>query len=233
MTNKPLLEHTQLPSNLLAEILYPCKTPTKVGNFQAKCAYLHKGDSYRGIVFAPDNEDWLKDIAPGTVIKTQRIRPCTSSQYPGEYMGDALPLKDQNFNRKIHHIFYEDLPDILRIAAKMIEEHNQKQPTEYNCSGTIKEDLPYRNSAQWAEIIKQTIKKTEKFQVSPFSTILLSAYLSANFEDFWLGDVELKANGYPRWQAIFSRAVCSLTKDGFILNIPGKKYHYQWNPINE
>ena len=232
MTNEPLLEHTQLPSNLLAEILYPCKTPTKAGNFQAKCAYLHEGDSYRGIVFAPDNEDWLKDIAPGTVIKTQRIRPCTSSQYPGEYMGDALPLKDQNFNRKIHHIFYEDLPDILRIAAKMIEEYNQKQPTEYNCSAPIKKDLPFRSKAQWAEIIKNTIIQTEKLQSSPFSTLFLSAYLSANFQDFWPGDIEVRGNGYPRWQITLSRAVSLLVKDGFIHKHPKGKYHYQRNAFN-
>ena len=233
MTNQPLLEHTQLPSNLLAEILYPCKTLTKAGNFQAKCIFLHESDSYRGIVFAPDNENWLKDIQPGTVIKTQRIRPCTNPVYPGEYMGDALPLKDQDFNRKIHHIFYEDLPDILRIAAKMIEEHNQKQPAKDKCLAPIKEELPFRSKAQWAEIIKETIKKTEKFQTSPFSTLLLNAYLSANFEDFWPGDIEPNANNYPRWQVMLSRAVSSLVKDGFIQKLPKGKYHYQWDAFNE
>ena len=228
MTNQPLLTQATLPSNLLAEILYPCKTVTKAGNFQAKCVYLHEGESHRGIVFGPDNEDWLKEIPPGTVIKTQRVRPCTNSLYPGEYMGDALPKKDQNFNTQIQHLFYEDLPYILRVLAKVIEEHNEKQsPKGMDSAATIPECLPFRSKAEWAAIIKDMIIKTKKFSESPFSTILLSAYLSANFSDFWPGDIEVKSSGYPRWTIILSRAVALLVKEGFICKLPGKKYHYE------
>ena len=232
MANDLFSSESELPPSLDAEILYPCKSVNKAGNVQAKCIYFHEGKQYRGIVFGPDNEDWLKDVPSGTLIKTQRVRSCTNPDYPGEFMGDALPLQHQSLNPKMIDVSYDDLPNILRTAANMIESFNQKQPVKHDCPAPIKEDLRYRNSAQWAEIIKETIKKTEKFQTSPFSTLLLNAYLSANFDDFWPGDVELKANGYPRWQAIFSRAVCSLVKDGFILNIPGKKYHYQWDAFN-
>lgn len=233
MANDLFSIESELPPSLDAEILYPCRTLTKAGNVQAKCIYFHEGKQYRGIVFGPDNEDWLKEVPSGTLVKTQRVRSCTNPDYPGEFMGDALPLLHQSLSRKMINIVYDDLPNILRTAASMIESFNQKQFTEHQNPTPIKEDLPFRSKAQWAEIIKNTIINTEKLKGSPFSTLFLNAHLSANFQDFWPGDIQVKANGYPRWQVILSRAVSLLVKDGFIQKLPKGKYHYQWDAFNE
>ena len=232
MTSDLFSSESELPPSLDAEILYPCKSVNKAGNVQVKCIYFHEGKQYRGIVFGPDNEDWLKDVPSGTLIKTQRVRSCTNPDYPGELMGDALPLQHQSLNRKMINISYDDLPNVLRTAASMIESFNQKQFTKDKNPAPIKKDLPFRSKAQWAEIIKNTIIQTEKLQRSPFSTLFLSAYLSANFQDFWPGDIEVRGNGYPRWQITLSRAVSLLVKDGFIHKHPKGKYHYQRNAFN-
>ena len=229
MPNAALATEPSLPPNLDAQVLYACKSLTKVGNVQAKCVYLHEGKQYPGIVFGSNNETWLKEIPSGTLVKTERVRPCTNPSYQGELMGDVMPIQVQSINKPIAILSYEDLPDMLRTAASIIEAFNKQQPAQDNFSASAKKDLPYRSVVQWAEIIKETIAKNDKFQTQPFSTIRLNAYLSTNFEDFWEGDIEAQANEYPRWQTKLSRAVILLVKTNFIVRIPGKKYHYRWN----
>jgi len=130
---------TELPSNLDARILYLCQTPAKTGHHQAKCVYLHEKQELKGIIFSPDNEDWFQNLQPDSIVKAEKISPCTHPNYQGEYKGAAIPLAKQDSNLLLFEPnslpcdkWYpwvnehaqrsiNQLPDVLREAANNIE----------------------------------------------------------------------------------------------------------------
>ena len=125
----------ELPFSCNARILNLCQTLTKTGHHQAKCVYLHEGQEFKGIIFAPDNEDWFQNLQPDSIVKAEKVSLSSHPEYIGEYKGGAMPLARQDSSLllfesnslldllgdehkpiPIHH-----LPHMLKEAANDIE----------------------------------------------------------------------------------------------------------------
>ena len=214
----------QLPTELPAKIHYVCKSKTKAGNYQAKCSYLYNNREYPGIVFAPDNENWFEDLAPGTVNKTKRVEPGKHPDFPGDLKGDALRLAQQQELTPAPSNPLATLPELLRQAADLIEQLTgqvaQTSPTE-----PAKPDLKYRTQQDWANVI-ESILITVSVVHKAFSAIMLNAYIESTFHDFWPGDTSQLKKG-PRWKAATTRALSVLLDYGTIQRIKGTSHHYE------
>jgi hypothetical protein len=224
-----------LPTELTAKFLYLCKNPTINGTQQAKCSFLHDGKEYRGILFAPDGEQWFEEVAQDTLIKACRISPCDNEKYPGEYKGTALPLNQQPLEMLYTPVKTESvvidmslMPVYLREAAATIETllaASNKAPAAQPQDQAQKK-LPYRSIVQWADEIAKIIGANNTFQVKPFSALSFNGYMDHYFDDFWEGDLEVIKNG-PRWRQQVSSALRRLVDCSFIEHTPGMQKHYQ------
>jgi hypothetical protein len=224
-----------LPTELTAKFLYLCKNPTINGTQQAKCSFLHDGKEYRGILFAPDGEQWFEKVAQDTLIKACRISSCDSEKYPGEYKGTALPLNQQPLEMLYTPVKTESvvidmslMPVYLREAAATIETllaASNKAPAAQPQDQAQKK-LPYRSIVQWADEIAKIIGANSTFQVKPFSALSFNGYMDHYFDDFWEGDLEVIKNG-PRWRQQVSSALRRLVDCSFIEHAPGMQKHYQ------
>ena len=226
------------PAIVDAEILYHLASLTKTGHMQAKCAYLHEGKRYEGIIFSQDNEYWLKDVPVGSTIKAERIRPCTYPEHFGQYMGSTLCFNSQpngiipNILEPQNNEFYtSSLIQLLRSAADQLErlqpkilETNQikKEPTKIQAP--VK--LQYKRSDEWATIIKKIVTEIDRFTTKPFSGISLNAYIDASYTDWEEGDLEMLSSG-PRWKIMVHSALMNLLEYNFIEKVPGTKKHYR------
>jgi hypothetical protein len=224
-----------LPTELTAKFLYLCKNPTINGTQQAKCSFLHDGKEYKGILFAPDGEQWLEEVAQDTLIKACRISPCDNEKYPGEYKGTALPLNQQPLEMLYTPVKTESvvidmslMPVYLREAAAAIETllaAPNKTPA-LQPQKQVQRKLPYRSINQWADEIVKIIGANNTFQVKPFSALSFNGYMDHYFNDFWEGDLEVIKNG-PRWRQQVSSALRRLVDCSFIEHTPGMQKHYQ------
>jgi hypothetical protein len=224
-----------LPAELTAKFLYLCKNPTINGTQQAKCSFLHDGKEYKGILFAPDGEEWFEEVAKDTLIKACRISPCDNERYPGEYKGTALPLNQQPLEVVYTPVKTESvvidmslMPVYLREAAATIEAllaAANRAPAE-QAQEQAQKKLPYRSINQWADEIVKIIGANNTFQVKPFSALSFNGYMDHYFNDFWEGDVEVIKNG-PRWRQQVSSALRKLVDCSFIEHTPGMQKHYQ------
>lgn len=220
-----------LPTELTAKFLYLCKNPTINGTQQAKCSFLHDGKEYKGILFAPDGEEWFEEVMKDTLIYACRISPCNNEKYPGEYKGTALPLDQQPLEMLYTPVKTESvvidmslMPVYLREAAATIEAllaAANKKPVEQ-----AQKKLPYRSINQWADEIVKIIGANNTFQVKPFSALSFNGYMDHYFNDFWQGDLEVIKNG-PRWRQQVSSALRKLVDCSFIEHTPGMQKHYQ------
>jgi hypothetical protein len=226
------------PANLDAKILFHLPSLTKAGHMQAKCLYLHENKEYIGIIFSQDNEHWLKDVLPGTLIKAERIRPCTYPDYAGQYMGSTLCFNSQPSgiipkllepqNSKFSTL---SLIELLRSAADQLEtmqlktiETNNIQEIPAKIKPPVK--LTYKRSDEWKTIIKKIIMESNSLRTKPFSGISLNAYIDASYTDWEEGDLEMLKNG-SRWKMLVSVALGNLLQDNFIEKVPGTKKHYR------
>jgi hypothetical protein len=224
-----------LPTELTAKFRYLCKSRTIHDSLQAKCSFLHDGNEYSGILFAPDNEEWLANVSEGTLIKACRISPCEDEKYKGEYKGTALPLEQQSLDMVWQPVKTEtvlidmsNMPNVLREAASMIElllALANKEPEE-SLEEKSTSSLPFRSSSQWADEIVKIIGANLNFQSKPFSAISLNAYIESCFNDFWEGDL-LKLNTGIRWRRMITPALARLMDCSFIERVPGTQKHYQ------
>ena len=220
----------QLPTELPAKIHYVCKSKTKAGNYQAKCSYLYNNREYPGIVFAPDNENWFEDLAPGPVIKTKRVEPGKHPDFPGDLKGDALRLAQQQELTPAQSNPLATLPELLRQAADLIEQLTgqvvQTSPVE-----PLKPDLKFRSLPEWVNTIEPILITVPAFHKA-FSCIMLNAYLETMFDDFWPGDhVELKKGSKgsprPRWKESTTKALPILLENGVIQRVKGTSRHFE------
>ena len=226
------------PPIIDARIKYQLSSLSKTGQRQAKCDYLYDGKEYKGIIFSQDNEDWLKDVEPGVVIKAENITPCKYDRYKGEYMGRASPISLQP-KGVIPDILKVDnnAPDILsliqllRSTADQLEtmqpkaiKTNNLQEIPAKIKPPVK--LPYKRSDLWETIIKKIVMEVNNFKTKPFSGISLNAYIDASFADWEEGDLEKLTSG-PRWKIMVHGAVMNLLEDNFIEKVPGYKKHYR------
>jgi hypothetical protein len=227
---------TLLPTELTAKFRYLCKSRTIHDSLQAKCSFLHNGNEYSGILFAPDGEEWFANLTEGSLVKAYRVGPCEDERYKGEYKGTALPLEQQSLDMvwepvktKTVLIDMSNMPDVLREAASMIElllalvnkEPEQKPKEEAS------KDLPFRSSIQWADEIVKIIRSNQNFQTKPFSAISLNAYIESCFNDLWEGDLTKQYKGSPRWRRMITPALVRLMDCSFIERVPGTQKHYQ------
>jgi hypothetical protein len=226
------------PANLDAKILFHLSSLTKTGHMQAKCLYLHENKEYIGIIFSQDNEHWLKDVPPGTLIKAERIRPCTYPDYAGQYMGSTLCFNSQpngiipNILEPQNSEFYtSSLIELLRSAADQLEklqtktlETNQIKKEPIKIQVPVK--LQYKRSDEWATIIKKIVTEIDRFTIKPFSGISLNAYIDASYTDWEEGDLEMLSSG-PRWKIMVHSALMNLLDFNFIEKVPGTKKHYR------
>lgn len=231
-----------LPSELDARIRYICDKRTIHGSVQAKCWFLHEGQEYSGILWAPDDGEWLADVPEGTILRARNIGPCQDERYKGEYKGTALPPEQQSLQicKKIEPTKEEqplliidiaDIPNILKEAASMIEillaTVNTFAEKEAFASAKQKPvDPVFRSSNQWADEIAKIIGANRNFQIKPFSAISLNAYIESCFDDFWEGDLQVMKNGV-RWKLQTSSALKKLVESSFIEKVPGTQKHYQ------
>jgi len=224
-----------LPTELTAKFLYLCKNPTINGTQQAKCSFLHDGKEHKGILFAPDGEQWFEGVAQDTLIKACRISPCNNEKYPGEYKGTALPLNQQPLEMLYTPVKTESvvidmslMPVYLREAAAAIETllaASNKTPA-LQPQEQVQRKLPYRSINQWADEIVKIIGANNTFQVKPFSALSFNGYMDHYFNDFWEGDLVVIKNG-PRWRQQISSALRRLVDCSFIEHTPGMQKHYQ------
>ena len=226
------------PANLDAKILFHLSSLTKTGHMQAKCLYLHENKEYIGIIFSQDNEHWLKDVPPGTLIKAERIRPCTYPDYAGQYMGSTLCFNSQPsgiipsiLEPQNSEFSTLSLIQLLRSAADQLEtlqpkaiETNNIREIPAKIKPPVK--LPYKRSDQWETIIKKIVIEINNFKTKPFSGISLNAYIDASFANWEEGDLEMLTSG-PRWKIMVHGAVMNLLEDNFIEKVPGYKKHYR------
>jgi hypothetical protein len=226
---------TLLPHELTAKFRYLCNKRTVHGSLQAKCYYIHDGQEYSGILFAPGNEEWFEGLQEGTLIKACRISPCEDEKYKGEYKGTALPLEQQSLEMLWEPVKTEtvlidmtNMPNVLREAASMIElllalvnQNPEQKPKE-----KAAKDLPFRSSVQWADEIVKIIGANRNFQSKPFSAISLNAYIESCFDNFLEGDL-LKLGTGVRWRRMITPALARLMDCSFIERVPGTQKHYQ------
>jgi hypothetical protein len=226
---------TLLPTELTAKFRYLCKSRTIHDSLQAKCSFLHDGNEYSGILFAPDGEEWFANLTEGALVKACRVGPCEDERYKGEYKGTALPLEQQSLDMvwtpvKTEAVIIDmsNMPNVLREAASMIElllALVNKEP-EQKLKEEAPKDLPFRSSVQWANEIVKIIGANRNFQSKPFSAISLNAYIESCFNDFWEGDL-LKLNTGIRWRRMITPALARLMDCGFIERVSGTQKHYQ------
>ena len=224
-----------LPTELTAKFLYLCKKPTIHGTQQAKCSFLHDGKEYKGILFAPDGEEWFEEVAKHTLIKACRISPCDNKNYPGEYKGTALPLNQQPLEMLYTPVKTESvvidmslMPVYLREAAAVIEAllaASNKAPAEQTQEQAQKK-LPFRSKALWEGIVRDIILENKRFYSQPFSTLSINSYIDACFDDLWEGDLQLIA-GKVRWRAQVTAAISALLDYQIIERVPGMQKHYR------
>lgn len=235
-------EEMMLPTELDARVRYICDKRTIHGSMQAKCWFLHEGQEYSGILWAPDNGEWLADIPEGTILKARNIGPCQDQRYKGEYKGTALPLEQQSLqicnkteppkeDQPLLIIDMADMPNVLREAASMIEMLLAivNKSAEKQAFLSVKQkpvNPPFRSSNQWADEIAKIIGANRNFQIKPFSAISLNAYIETCFDDFWEGDLYVVKNG-ARWRLQVSAALKKLVDSRFIERVPGTQKHYQ------
>jgi hypothetical protein len=195
---------------------------------------LHGNKEYSGILFSPDNEEWFSELEPGTILKAERISPCLDERYAGEYKGTALPLANQSFQKTIQPVTssteIENALSMLRQALSILELYKEKS-TENACEiqkAELEKSAPkFRGSVEWSDIIRGIIGSNTRFQVSPFSTISINAYIESSFDDFWEGDLLKMYKDQPRWRRMVSAAISHLLDFGFIERVPGTQKHYQ------
>lgn len=226
------------PPIIDARIKYQLSSLSTTGHMQAKCVYLHEDKEYIGIIFSQDNEHWLKDVPPGTLIKAERIRPCTYPNYAGQYMGSTLCFNSQP-NGIIPIILKPQnsefstlsLIQLLRSAADQLEtlqpkviETNNIQEISVKIKPPVK--LPYKGFDEWETIIKKILMEVNNFKTKPFSGISLNAYIDATYTDWEEGDLEMLSSG-PRWKIMVHSAVMNLLEDNFIEKVPSYKKHYR------
>ena len=226
------------PANLDAKILYHLSSLTKTGHMQAKCLYLHEKKEYIGIIFSQDNEHWLKDVPPGTLIKAERIRPCTYPDYAGQYMGSTLCFNSQPndiissiLEPQSNEFCTSSLVELLRSAADQLErlqpkaiEINEIKEIPAKIKSPIK--LKYKRSGDWKVILKNMIETSDKLNSQEFSGISLNAYIDMWYKDWEEGDLEMLSSG-PRWKIMVHSALMNLLNCNFIERVPGTKKHYQ------
>lgn len=205
---------------------------------QAKCLYLHEKKEYIGIIFSQDNEHWLKDVPPGTLIKAERIRPCTYPDYAGQYMGSTLCFNSQPngiipsiLEPQNNEFCTSSLVELLRSAADQLErlqpkaiEINEIKEVPAKIKSPVK--LKYKRSEDWKVIIKNMIETSDKLNSQEFSGISLNAYIDMWYKDWEEGDLEMLSSG-PRWKIMVHSAVMNLLNCNFIERVPGTKKHYQ------
>lgn len=226
------------PAIVDAEILHHLASLTKTGHMQAKCAYLHEGKRYEGIIFSQDNEYWLKDVSVGSTIKAERIRPCTYPEHFGQYMGSTLCFSSQPsgiipsiLEPQNSEFSALSLIQLLRSAADQLEtlqpkaiKTNNIQEIPAKIKPPVK--LPYKRSDGWETIIKKIVTEIDRFTIKPFSGISLNAYIDASYTDWEEGDLEMLSSG-PRWKIMVHSALMNLLEYNFIEKVPGTKKHYR------
>ncbi len=241
MTYEELLfpeSKVSFPANLDAKILFHLSSLTKTGHMQAKCLYLHEKKEYIGIIFSQDNEHWLKDVPPGTLIKAERIRPCTYPDYAGQYMGSTLCFNSQPndiipsiLEPQNNEFCTSSLVELLRSAADQLErlqpkaiEINEIKEVPAKIKSPVK--LKYKRSEEWAVIIKNMIVASDNLSSRAFSGISLNAHIDACYKDWEEGDLEMLSSG-PRWKIMVHGALMSLLNYNFIEKVPCTKKHYK------
>lgn len=225
-----------LPHELTAKFRYLCNKRTVHHSLQAKCYYVHDGQEYSGILFAPDGEEWFENLTEGTLIKACRVSPCEDEKYQGEYKGTALPLDQQSLEMLYTPVRTESIvidmslmPVYLREAAATIEAllaaANEK-PAEQPAKPIDKNAL-FRSRAEWEVIVKDTITNNKRFYLQPFSTIAINSHIDACFDDFWQGDLVENSLGKIRWRTQVIAVIANLILSKFIERVPGMQKHYQ------
>ena len=241
MTYEELLfpeSKVSFPANLDAKILYHLLSLTKNGNIMAKCLYLHEKKEYIGIICSENNEHWLKNVPPGTLIKAKNISSCTSPEYVGQYIGSTLCFNSQPngiipsiLEPQNSEFYTSSLIELLRSAADQLErlqpkaiEINEIKEIPAKIKSPIK--LKYKRSEDWEVIIKNMIETSEILNSKEFSGISLNAYIDVWYKDWEGGDLEMLSSG-PRWKIMVHSALMNLLNCNFIERVPGTKKHYQ------
>jgi len=204
----------------------------------AKCLYLHEKKEYIGIICSENNEHWLKNVPPGTLIKAKNISSCTSPEYVGQYIGSTLCFDSQpkGIIPKIpepqnSEFCTSSLVELLRSAADQLE-RLQPKAVETNeiknvpAKTQVPVKLKYKGFDEWAIIIKSIIIKVDRFNTLPFSVLTLNAHIDSSYKDWEEGDLENLVSGV-RWRAMVSKAIPILLECNFIERMPGTKKHYR------
>lgn len=231
-----------LPTNLNARILYHLPSLSKAGQIQAICLFLHDNKEYRGIVFSQDNENWLKNVSPGAIVKVTDISPCGYAKYAGQYMGKAYAVETSDLintqnNENIlpfltnGNSYSSYIVSLLRLAANTIErilseasERNKVEKVVVKTKTPVK--LKYKRSDEWETIIKKIVMESDSLRTKPFSGISLNAYIDASYTDWEEGDLEMLTHAL-RWKTMVGVALANLLQCNFVEREPGTKKHYR------